>query len=126
MTEPEKVLDECAETMRKKSRDYQNPHSRIKQADYYPNGVATILDIIHAKVLRARSVCEAMTQDPDYKPNFESFEDSLKDMINYAAFGVAYARGEIDGQSNKSDLLNRSNTARVLGIRPNDPISNDI
>ena len=27
-----------------------NPNSKIKQADYYPNGVATLLDINHAKI----------------------------------------------------------------------------
>lgn len=106
-TEPMKILDECREIMRKKSNDYQNPHSRIKQADYYPSGVATILDIIHAKVLRMRSVVEAMQHDPNYKPNFESFEDSCKDLINYAAFAASYSRGKIDGQAFGHDFLNR-------------------
>ena len=101
------VLEECAELQRKKSRDYQNDASCIKQADYYPGGIATIIDIIWAKVLRARSVTEAMHADPNYKPNFESIEDSFKDMINYASFGVAYIRGGINGQETGRDFLNR-------------------
>ena len=105
--EPQKVLDECVQTMIKKSNDYQNPNSRIRQADYYPNGVDTILDIIHAKVLRMRSVIEAMKNDPNYEPNFESFEDSCKDLINYAAFAVSYSRKKIDGQDPANDFLNR-------------------
>ena len=36
-----KVLQECAELQLKKSNDYQNPNSRIKQADYYPRGIET-------------------------------------------------------------------------------------
>jgi hypothetical protein len=102
-----KVLRECEEIQTKKSNDYQNPHSRIKQADYYPRGVATILDIIQAKVLRMYSVTEAMENDPSYVPNFESFEDSCKDLINYASFAAAYSRGKVDGQDLTKDVLNR-------------------
>ena len=108
MKESLKVLQVCAELQAKKSNDYQNPNSRIKQADYYPRGVASILDIIHAKTLRMFSVLEAMESDPDYNPNFESLEDSGKDLINYASFMVAYMRGGIDGQSEDNDFLNRN------------------
>jgi hypothetical protein len=103
-----KILDECKALQIKKSNDYQNPHSRIRQADYYPRGVATILDIIQAKVLRMYSVIEAMENDPSYVPNFESFEDSCKDLINYASFAAAYSRGKVDGQSDSKDFLNRN------------------
>jgi hypothetical protein len=102
------VLEECAELQLKKSNDYQNPHSRIRQADYYPRGAASILDIIQAKVLRMYSVIEAMESDPDYVPNFESIEDSGKDLINYSSFLVAWCRGGIDGQDTNRDFLNRS------------------
>jgi len=108
MKESVKVLNECAELQLKKSRDYQNPNSRIVQADYYPRGVASIMDIIHAKTLRTFSVIEAMESDADYQPNFESIEDSLKDLINYASFAVAYCRGGIDGQDSDRDFLNRA------------------
>ena len=102
-----KVLQECAELQIKKSNDYQNPNSRIKQADYYPRGIASILDIIHAKTLRMYSVVEAMESDPNYKQNFESVEDSGKDLINYASFLVSYMRGGVEGQSADRDFLNR-------------------
>jgi hypothetical protein len=102
------ILQECIETMIAKSNDYQNSSSSIRQADYYPNGLLTIMDIVNTKVLRTRSVIQAMQHDPTYKPNFESLEDSLKDMINYAAFGVSYCRGEIDGQDENHDFLNRA------------------
>ncbi len=107
MKESIKVLNECAELQLMKSRDYQNPNSRIVQADYYPRGVASIMDIIHAKTLRTFSVIEAMEADEGYEPNFESIEDSLKDLINYASFAVAYCRGGIEGQDPNRDFLNK-------------------
>ena len=41
MKESLKFLQRCAEIQVKKSNDYQNPNSRVKQADYYPRGCAT-------------------------------------------------------------------------------------
>ena len=105
-----KVLQECAELQLKKSNDYQNPNSRIKQADYYPRGIATIIDIVHAKVLRMQSVLEAMEHDKSYDPNFESLEDSAKDLVNYGSFIVSYMRGGMQGQSIDRDFLNRKIT----------------
>ena len=105
-----KVLQECAELQIKKGNDYQNPNSRIRQADYYPRGVSTILDIVHAKVLRMQSVIEAMENDPNYDPNFESLEDSAKDLINYGSFITSYIRGGMDGQKIYRDFLNRKIT----------------
>lgn len=107
MKESIKVLQECAELQTSKGNDYQNPNSRIRQADYYPRGISTIIDIIHAKVLRMQSVLEAMENDPNYNPNFESLEDSSKDLINYGSFIVAYMRGGMDGQDPERDFLNR-------------------
>lgn len=107
MKESIKVLNECAELQLRKSNDYQNPNSIVRQADYYPRGLSTILDIIHAKTLRMRSVLEAMEMDENYEPNFESLDDSARDLINYASFFAAYARGGIDGQHPDRDMLNR-------------------
>jgi len=107
MKESIKVLQECAELQTSKGNDYQNPNSRIRQADYYPRGISTIIDIVHAKVLRMQSVLEAMENDPNINPNFESLEDSSKDLINYGSFIVAYMRGGMDGQDPERDFLNR-------------------
>jgi hypothetical protein len=107
MKESLKVLQQAAEIQTKKSNDYQNPNSRIKQSDYYPRGCASILDVMNGKILRIQSVMEAMENDPNYVPNFESMEDSAVDLINYASFFVAYMRGKIEGQSEDRDFLNR-------------------
>ena len=102
-----KVLQECAELQIKKSQDYNNPDSRVRQEMYYTRGVATLLDIMWGKMLRMYSVVEAMDNDIDYNPNFESLEDSAKDMINYSSFVVAYLRQGIDGQDGTKDFLGR-------------------
>ena len=109
MTDKEsiKIINEAIALQLRKSNDYQNGKSWIKQADYYPRGVLTMLDIVYAKVLRMYSVVEAMDQDPDYTPNFESVEDSCKDLINYASFIGAYIRGGVEGQDPNKDFLNR-------------------
>ena len=105
MRESVKVLNECIQLQDRKSRDYQSEHSRIRQADHYPRGTATILDMVHQKMTRMYSVMEAAEHGSD--PNFESLEDSAKDAINYLSFAVSYMRGEMDGQSEERDFLNR-------------------
>jgi molybdopterin-guanine dinucleotide biosynthesis protein A len=99
------ILLEAADLQERKGQDYQNPLSRVRQADHYPRGVYTILDTINGKMLRMYSVLETMEQGG--KVNFESVEDSAIDMINYASFLVAYMRGEIDGQEMGKDIFNR-------------------
>ena len=107
MNESIKVLEECKILQLKKSEDYQNKNSSIKQADYYPRGCFTILDIMHGKMLRIKSVLEAMESN-NYDPNSESLEDSAKDLINYSSFFVSYLRKKMQGQHIKKDFLNRN------------------
>jgi len=99
------ILLEAAALQERKGQDYQNPLSRVRQADHYPRGVYTILDTINGKMLRMYSVLETM--ESGGKVNFESVEDSAIDMINYASFLVAYMRGDIDGQEPNKDIFNR-------------------
>ena len=100
-----KVLKEAIELQNRKSQDYQNPLSRVRQADHYPRGVYTILDTVNGKLLRMYSVLETM--EAGGQINFESVEDSAIDAINYLSFIVAYMRGEIDGQEADKDIFNR-------------------
>lgn len=102
------VLKEAIELQIKKSNDYQNKKSSVRQAMYYPRGLESINDIINAKMLRIRSLMEKYENDPGASgPNFESIEDSYIDMINYCSFAVAWCRGQIDGQDANTDILNR-------------------
>ena len=107
MNKPTDVLKKAIELIEKKGKDYQNPNSVIVQADYYPRGCETILDIMHAKILRIRSVMDAMKSDENYQPNFESINDSVIDLINYSSFFVSYMNGGIEGQDFENrDWLN--------------------
>lgn len=99
------VLQECIDLQRKKGQDYNGQTTSVQQAHYYPSGVKTIHEIMHAKMLRAKSVMEQMEQGG--KQNFESLEDTYKDLINYASFAVAYLRGQVPGQDPNRDSFNR-------------------
>lgn len=99
------VLQNCIDLQNRKGADYQADISGIKQADYYPHGITTIYDIMHAKMLRLKSVMSKMEHGKD--PNFESASDSAMDLINYASFFVAYLEGRVDGQIKGNDCFNR-------------------
>lgn len=108
MTESIKILSECAELQARKGADYQNPNSSVRQADYYPNGVQTINDVIWAKMLRLKSLLESGAE-----PNFEAIDDTYKDLINYASFGAAWVRGGVPGQDPSKGLFNRFKTIGI-------------
>lgn len=102
------VLLDCVKLMEKKAADYQNPNSTVKQVDYYPSGFQTIYEIMHAKMLRIKSLMEAQKADK-YNPKNESIQDSLKDLINYASFASVYLDGNMEGQNPDFDMFNRFN-----------------
>jgi hypothetical protein len=102
-----KVLQECIDLQLKKSQDYQNPNSNVTQAMHYRRGVDSIHDIMQGKMYRAQSLLESGTHNA---ANFESLEDTYKDLINYASFAVSWLRGEIPGQDPKRDIFNRRKT----------------
>lgn len=106
------VLREAIELQILKGADYNNPNSRVQQADYYVHGVWSILDTINAKYLRMVSVLETMEQGG--KINFESVEDSALDLINYASFLAAYMRGQVPGQKPDYDIFNKPVTCNNL------------
>ena len=85
MKESVKVLQECAQMQTKKSADYQSDQSSVLQAMHYRRGVDTIHDIIVGKLMRATSLLESGNN-----PNFESLEDTYKDMINYASLSLIH------------------------------------
>lgn len=104
------VLEECIDLQKRKSKDYQNPNSNIKQAMHYRRGISSIHDMISQKLLRAQSLIEPMENGESRAPNFESLEDTYKDLINYASFAVSYIRGKMEGQDPNRDMFNRAIT----------------
>lgn len=121
-----RVLDECIALQIRKSRDYQAEESRVRQADHYPNGVQTIQDMIWQKILRARSLTEKMRATGDHEGSeFESLEDTYKDIANYCSFAVSYLRGQMDGQSALTDAFGRLLTEDQIRDRVAASISRD-
>ena len=98
------VLRECIELQLKKSQDYQNPNSNVLQAMHYRRGVDTIHDTLQGKMYRAQSLLES---DRAASANFESLEDTYKDIINYASFAVSWLRGRMEGQDPSRDIFNK-------------------
>ena len=96
------VLKECIELQNRKSQDYQRKESNVTQAMHYRRGVDSIHDIIQGKCYRAQSLLESGGD-----PNFESLEDTYKDIINYCSFAVSYMRGKMEGQSSDRDMFNK-------------------
>jgi hypothetical protein len=79
------ILSEVIDLKAKKSADYQG--SSIKQSEYFPYGQVSFNHMLHTKILRIRSVSEQ-----NGSQNFESLEDSLKDLIAYAAMNIEWIR----------------------------------
>lgn len=103
-----KVLQECVELQLRKSRDYQNENSNVVQAMHYRRGIDSIHDIMQGKMYRAQSLLESGTHGA---ANFESLEDTYKDLINYASFAVAWLRGGIPGQDATRDIFNKKKSS---------------
>ncbi len=97
-----KVLKEAIELQLKKSKDYQNENSNVKQAMHYRRGVDSIHDVIQGKVYRAQSLLESGSV-----ANFESLEDTYLDIINYCSFAISYIRGKMEGQDQNRDMFNK-------------------
>jgi hypothetical protein len=108
------ILGECMQLQMKKSQDYQNADSSVAQADYYPTGVKTLHEIVHAKMLRMKSLIETFEANPTVAPMFESLADSAKDAINYLSFLAAYCEFAVPGQKQDCDILNRKVTTKPL------------
>ena len=109
------VLKECIELQNKKSQDYQSEQSNVTQAMHYRRGVDSIHDIIQGKCYRAQSLLESGGD-----PNFESLEDTYKDIINYCSFAVSYMRGKMEGQQPERDMFNvstKSTNGSFSGIK---------
>jgi hypothetical protein len=94
LKESVRVLNECVAL--------QNKKSDVTQAMHYRRGVDSIHDIIQGKCYRAQSILESQGE-----PNFESLEDTYKDIINYCSFAVSYMRGKMDGQKLDRDMYNK-------------------
>ena len=83
------VMKDAIALKEQKSADYQG--GMWTEEDYFPYGHHSYLHMLWTKMLRIRSVAE------QEDTNFESLEDSLVDMINYAAMYAAWLENQKDG-----------------------------
>lgn len=82
---PEQILQECADILKKKNEDYNTGFSRDEYALF---GRISHMQSIHTKYMRLRSIIDK----PECHINYESLEDTLKDLINYAAIWADWER----------------------------------
>jgi len=85
------ILLECAALLERKGRDYNG--GGIKRDDYYIYGRRSLMTIVHGKYLRLRSLIEQETA-----PNFESIDDTLRDLANYCAIWADWERRHATGR----------------------------
>ncbi len=82
----------CQKLMDAKARDYsgggvQNP----ARTDYHPYGDVSYLQMLHTKWTRVENLTrEKISKGDLHAVNFESLQDSVRDLINYAAFFWAF------------------------------------
>ena len=91
-----KILTEVADLKERKSQDYQG--SSFNESDYFPYGQQSFNHMLWTKILRIRSTSE----QPDV--NFESVEDSLKDLIAYATMNIEWLRSDFSGHPKSHPL----------------------
>ena len=92
MTTAIDIMKEAIALKERKSIDYQG--SKWTEEEYFPFEDQSYMHMIHTKYLRMRNVMESKDV------NFESLDDTLIDMINYAAMYAAFLRN----RSNKPDM----------------------
>jgi hypothetical protein len=80
------LIEPAAEIVAKKHEDYGN--DEVGLAAYFPHGALSYHQMIHVKALRLGALAQSQEE-----PNFESIEDSLYDLINYAVFWLAAIKG---------------------------------
>ena len=80
------ILKDAAALKERKSKDYQG--GKWSEEDYFPYGNLSFNHMLWTKMLRIMNVSEKTDT------NFESLEDSLIDMVNYAAMYAAYVHNQ--------------------------------
>ena len=74
------IVTELYGLHRAKSDDYGD------EKDYFPFGAVSYVQMLHVKTKRLVT----LVQEKDETPNFESIEDTVKDLTNYCIFFLDY------------------------------------
>ena len=75
------------EMVAKKGEDYNS--GEVTLDAYFPHGDYSYHQMLHIKILRLQSL---LAKDGD--PNYDSLEDCLYDLINYAVFWLGYLKNK--------------------------------
>jgi len=76
---------EVAALAERKAQDYNG--GPVRREDYFILGLTSYAQMLHTKSLRLVSLASK-----DGEPNFEGAQDTLRDIINYAAFALLDGR----------------------------------
>jgi hypothetical protein len=76
----------------KKGEDYNQGETSLKQ--YFPFGDYSHIQMIHLKALRLVSLASL---EVGLEPNYDSIEDTLYDLLNYAVFYLDYLQEHKNG-----------------------------
>lgn len=83
----------CQELMDQKAHDYSGGRTQdFARRDYHPYGDISYMQMLHTKWMRVQAMFKLKADGGE--PNFESLQDSVTDLINYAAFYWAYLEEE--------------------------------
>ena len=77
------ITNDLYELHRAKSGDYGD------EREYFPFGESSYVQMLHIKTKRLVSLAQA-AQSNDEVPNFESVQDTVKDLANYCIFFLNY------------------------------------
>lgn len=81
-----KAIEPAMDIVVKKHEDY---NTGVQLGQYFPFGTLSYIQMLHVKQLRLLSLVSSG------KPaNFESMEDTVKDMINYAVFFLQFLESQ--------------------------------
>jgi hypothetical protein len=75
--------------MEKKHEDYQSEGVELK--DYFPFGSESYVQMLHVKTTRLVSL---VRKEAD--PNYESIEDTVRDLINYSVFYLDFLENMVE------------------------------
>jgi len=85
-----KLITPAMETVVKKHQDYGD--DKLGLHSYFPYGMPSYVQMMHVKTQRLVALTKLARE-----PNYESVNDTLMDLINYAVFALDYLDKDPDG-----------------------------
>lgn len=96
----EETFNESKKLVKGRSKAYNSDESII---DYWINGESDLMYEINKKCIRLRRQLKEGLLEKSSEDTFDSIDDTLLDLINYAAFMRAYLKvqGALSGRENQ-------------------------